>query len=136
VARNSNRILRGNGTITGIITRQAKVITKEKALKNTTLKFFKGVVVTTIRPGGATFPGIWLNYIRNLLETKFKGTSMKHTSLLNLLMPVAPWILLWKIMIRTSHRSWTTYSTLTICSWNSNPTTYLETPTSLHYPKT
>jgi hypothetical protein len=38
--------------------------------------------------------------------------------------------------IGRSHRSWTIYSALTICSWNSNPATYLETPTSLHYPKT
>jgi hypothetical protein len=29
-----------------------------------------------------------------------------------------------------------TYSALTICSWNSNPMTYLETPTSLYHPKT
>jgi len=73
VARNSNRISRGNGTITGRITRQAKVITKKKALKNTTLKFVKGVVVTTTTPGGAIFPVIWLNYTRNLLVSKFKG---------------------------------------------------------------
>jgi hypothetical protein len=90
VARNSNIISRGNGTITCLITRQAKVITKGKALKNTTLKFVKGVVVTTIIPGGATFLGIWLNYTRNLLVNKFKRTSLKLILLLDLLTPVSP----------------------------------------------
>jgi hypothetical protein len=102
------------------------------------------VVVTTTTPGGATFPGIWLNYTINLLVSKFKGTSLNITSLLDLLMPVAPKMFLrntMKVFLRNttiirSHRSWTAYPTLTICSWNSNPTTYLETPAGLYYPKT
>jgi hypothetical protein len=98
VARNSNRISGGNGTIIGKITRQTKVITKGKALKNTTLKFVKGVVVIPTTPEGAIFLDIWLNYTRNLLISKFKVTSMKHTSLLDLLTPVAPKMFLQNIM--------------------------------------
>jgi hypothetical protein len=116
VARNSNRISRGNGTIAGRITRQAKIIIKEKSLKKTTLKFVKGVAITTTISGGATFPGIWLSYTRNLLVSKFNGTSLKLTSLLDLLTPVAPKIFLRNTTIGRSHRSWTIYSALTICS--------------------
>jgi hypothetical protein len=97
---------------------------KGKSLKKTALKFVKGVVVTTTTPGGATFPGIWLNYTINLLVSKFKGTSLNITSLLDLLMPVAPKMFLrntMKVFLRNttiirSHRSWTAYPTLTICS--------------------
>jgi hypothetical protein len=118
VARNSNRISRGNGTITGRITRQEKVMKKGKSLKKATLKFVKGVDVTTTTPGCATFPGIWLNYTRNLLVSKFKGTSLKLTSLLDLLTLVAPKMFLrntMKMFLRNTtigrfHRSWTTYS--------------------------
>jgi hypothetical protein len=91
MARNSNRISRENGTIIGRITRQAiKVIIKEKTLKKATLKFVKGMVVTTTTPESATFPGIWLNYTRNLLVSKFKRIGLKLTSLLDLLTLVAP----------------------------------------------
>jgi hypothetical protein len=65
----------------------------------TALKFVKGVVVATTSLRSATLPSIWLNSSRNLLANKFKGTSMKHTSLLNLLTLVALKILLWKIMM-------------------------------------
>jgi hypothetical protein len=58
VARNSNRISKENGTITGKFTRQAKVIIKQKTLKKIILKFVKVVVVTTTTPGGATLRGI------------------------------------------------------------------------------
>jgi hypothetical protein len=91
VARNSNRISRGNGTITGRITRQAiKVRIKGKVLKKTTLKFVKGMVVTITTPESATFPRVWLNYTRNLFVSKFKGISLMLTSLLDLLTKVAP----------------------------------------------
>jgi transposase len=142
VARNSKRISRKNGTTKiSTIIRNTRILTKAKALRReiftmTTLKFVKGVVVATTSLRSATLARIWLNSIRNLLANKFKGTSMTHTSLLNLLTPVVSRILLWKIMMRRSLRGWTTYSALMICSWNSNPTTYLETPTSLYHPKT
>jgi hypothetical protein len=52
----------------------------------------------------ATLLSIWLNSTRNLLANMLKGISMKHTLLLNLLTPVAPRMLLWKIMMRRSLR--------------------------------
>jgi hypothetical protein len=73
MARNSKRIPRENGIIIGKITRQAKVITKGKALKKITLKIVKGVVVTTTTPEGATFLGIWLNYTRKMLVRSSRG---------------------------------------------------------------
>ena len=124
-----------------IIFRKTRILTKARAFPRkistmTTLKFVKGMVVTAISLRSATLPSIWLNSTRNLLANKFKGTSMKRTSLLNRLTPVAPRMLLWKITMRRLLRRWTIYSALTICSLNSNPTTYTETTTSLHHLKT
>jgi hypothetical protein len=99
----------------------------------TTVKFVKGVDVTTTSLTSATLPSVWLNSTRNLLANKFKRTSMKHTSLTDASCS--------KDTPKENNDekippSWGTYSALMICSWNSNLTTYLGTPTSLRYPKT
>jgi len=64
------------------------ILTKARALPRnisamTTLKFVKGVVVTTTSLRSVTVPSIWLSSTRNLLANKFKETCMKHTSLLD-----------------------------------------------------
>ena len=81
-------------------------------------------------------PGHLVKLYKKSIGKQVQGTSLKLTSLLDLLTSVAPKMFSQKTTMRRSHLSWITYSALTTCSWNSNPTTYLETPTSLHHPKT
>ena len=68
----------------------------------TTLKFVKGVIVTITK--SATMPNIWLIYIRNLLKNKFKGTSLKLTSTIYIVISVAPKIFLLNT-IKMSYRT-------------------------------
>ena len=104
-----------------------------KILNMTTLKFVKRCDCHNHITKNATQLDIWLTYSWNLLVNKFKGTSLKHTSTLDLLTTVAPRCFYgtqWKCSIEQNNKEiplcGTIYWALTIWSWNFNSTTYLE----------
>jgi hypothetical protein len=116
-----NKNFKENGTTKiSIIIRKTRILTKAKALPR---KIFTMATPSLQRCGYRNqitkkchTAKHLVELYQHLLANKLKGTSMKHTSLFNLLTPIAPKILLWKIMIRRSLRRWTTYSALMICS--------------------
>ena len=104
-----------------------------KILNMPTFKFVKRCDCHNHITKNATLLDIWLTYSWNLLVNKFKETSLKPTSILDLLTSVAP-----RCFYGTQKRCsteqnneeipphGTTYWALTIWSWNFNSTTYLE----------
>jgi hypothetical protein len=93
VARIFKRISWGNGR--SRILRKAGVLKTTRTLSRkitlmTTPKLVRGVVVIITQLESATLLSIWLISTKSMLESKFTETSLKHTSLLTLRVPVAP----------------------------------------------